>query len=171
MFVLPNNLVEWSLFLRWRWPWYTRTNKETKSMEMPCYGVISISQIKRVQSELWMRWEACMCLCRKYGKLLLFLPFPPFETSSWALEVSVFFFFVTEVPFLSKVIGLYCGRLLNFLSNSSSNLPRLKAKFKDSLNRILEKHNVSSDLTKDSTLKFQFWLHPHWICPITLLLI
>lgn len=55
------------------------------------------------------------------------LPFADLESSSWPVELSVFFFLVTAVAFLSKVIGLYCGRLLNFLSNSSSSLPRLKS--------------------------------------------
>lgn len=60
------------------------------------------------------------------------LPFADLESSSWPVELSVFFFLVTAVPFLSKVIGLYCGRLLNFLSNSSSSLPRLKSRAQSS---------------------------------------
>lgn len=83
---------------------------------------------KQVQSGPWMRWGAIKKQSLYLLRVKVFdfvLPFPAFETSSWTVEMSVFFFFVTAAPFLSKVIGLYCGRLLNFLSNSSSNFPRL----------------------------------------------
>lgn len=45
--------------------------------------------------------------------------------SSGAVLMSVFFL-VTTVLFLSNVRGLYCGRLLNFFSNSSSSFPKLQ---------------------------------------------
>lgn len=66
-------------------------------------------------------------VCIKSEVLSFCLPFPAPDSSSWTLELSVFFFFVRTDPFLSNVIGLYCGRLLNFFSNSSSSFPRLKS--------------------------------------------
>lgn len=65
------------------------------------------------------------CVYSMEKSMILFLPFPTLEASSWTVELSVFLFFATVVPFLSNVIGLYCGRLLNFFSNSSSSFPRL----------------------------------------------
>lgn len=37
-----------------------------------------------------------------------------------------FFFLMTATLFLSNVRGLYCGKLLNFFSNSSSSFPSLR---------------------------------------------
>lgn len=45
---------------------------------------------------------------------------------SGGLDVLFFFFLVTATLFLSKVRGLYCGKLLNFFSNSSSSFPSLR---------------------------------------------
>lgn len=45
--------------------------------------------------------------------------------SSGGLDAVLFFFLVTDAVFLSNVRGLYCGKLLNFFSNSSSSLPSL----------------------------------------------
>lgn len=77
------------------------------------------------------------CVYSVEEPVILFLPFPALETSSWTVELSVFFFFVTAVPFLSNVIGLYCGRLLNFLSNSSSSFPRLTSEVQNRYAPIL----------------------------------
>lgn len=44
---------------------------------------------------------------------------------SGGLDAAIFFFLVTDAVFLSNVRGLYCGKLLNFFSNSSSSLPSL----------------------------------------------
>lgn len=79
------------------------------------------------------------------------LPFAALETSSWTLALSVFFFFTTVVPFLSNVIGLYCGRLLNFLSNSSSSFPRLTS-------RVQSSHNGAC--INSLTMKTQQYLGP-----------
>ena len=72
------------------------------------------------------------CVYSLEKSLTLFLPFPTFKASSWTVELSLFFFFTTVVPFLSNVIGLYCGRLLNFFSNSSSSFPRLTSEIQSS---------------------------------------
>ena len=54
------------------------------------------------------------------------LPLAALGPSSCAVGgLSGFFFFTTVVLFLSNVMGLNCGRLLNFFSNSSSSFPRL----------------------------------------------
>lgn len=89
------------------------------------------------------------------GPQTLFLPFPVLDSSLWMVVLSDFFFFATAVPFLSKVIGLYCGRLLNFFSNSSSSLPRLTSKFqrftKGSLTSFKKKKKPNvSDLVNSS---------------------
>lgn len=69
-------------------------------------------------------------------EILPFVPFLPLKSSSWGVGLSVFFL-VREAPFLSKVMGLYCGRLLNFLSNSSSNFPSLKDQLHAYVQRLI----------------------------------
>lgn len=87
-------------------------------MGMLCYGreLVLNSRVENVLTV--MRW-------RDITVFLFSLPLTALETSSWTAEPSLFFFFVTVVPFLSNVMGLYWGRLLNFLSNSSSSFPSL----------------------------------------------